>query len=68
MKEKTSDTTPAKIAVNVSEAAELISVSRPTMYEILNRSDFTGTFRVGSKRLISVEALREWVEKQTATE
>lgn len=63
---KVTDTMPTKLAVNVTEAAQLISVSRPTMYEILNRADFHGSFRIGSKRLVSVDALREWVEKQTA--
>lgn len=55
---------PAKLAVNVSEAAELLSVSRPTMYEIINREDFNGTFRIGAKRLISVDALKQWIENQ----
>lgn len=56
-----------KLAVNVSEAAEMLSVSRPTMYEILNRSDFNGDFRVGTKRLISVSALQEWIDRQIQT-
>ena len=55
-----------KLAVNVSEAAEMLSVSRPVMYEILNRADFNGAFRVGSKRLVSVAALQRWVDKQVA--
>ena len=59
------DTMPTKLAVNVSEAAQLISVSRPTMYEIMNRADFHGSFRIGSKRLVSVDALREWIKNQT---
>ena len=55
-----------KLAVNVSEDAEMLSVSRPVMYEILNRADFNGAFRVGSKRLVSVAALQRWVDKQVA--
>ena len=59
------ETMPRKLAVNVSEAAQMISVSRPTMYEIMNRSDFHGSFRIGSKRLVSVQALQEWITNQT---
>lgn len=54
-----------RLAVNVSEAAQMLGVSRPTMYEILNREDFKGDFRVGSKRLISVQALQDWIDRQT---
>lgn len=54
-----------KLTVNVSEAAELLSVSRPTMYQIINRADFKGSFYIGKKRLISVDALREWIKLQT---
>ena len=54
-----------KLAVNVSEAAAMLSVSRPTMYQILARDDFTGSFRVGNKHLISVAALQDWIAKQT---
>ena len=54
-----------RLSVNVSEAAALLSVSRPTMYEILNREDFTADFRIGSKHLISVKGLQEWIDKQT---
>lgn len=53
-----------KLAVNVSEAAEMLSVSRPTMYQILDRNDFAGAFRIGSKRLVSVAALQAWIDKQ----
>lgn len=55
-----------RLSVNVSEAAALLSVSRPVMYQILKREDFTADFKVGSKHLISVKGLQEWIEKQTA--
>ena len=56
---------PDRLTVSVAEAARLLSVSRPTMYEILNRADCNVDFKLGSRRLVSVAALREWVEKQT---
>ena len=54
-----------RLTVNVSEAAALLSVSRPVMYQIMNREDFTADFRVGSKHLISVKGLEAWIERQT---
>ena len=54
-----------KLAVNVTEMAELLSISRPFAYEILNREDFKGAFRIGGKRLVSVDYLREWIKRQT---
>lgn len=54
-----------KLAVCVSEMAQLLSISRPMAYQLLNREDFPNSFRVGNKRLISVAALQEWIAKQT---
>ena len=54
-----------RLAVSVAEAAQMLGVSRPTMYQILNREDFKGGFRVGAKWLISVQALQDWIERQT---
>lgn len=52
-----------KLAVSVTEAAELLSVSRPVMYQIINKEGFP-TWRQGGRRLISRELLAEWVKKQ----
>ena len=54
-----------KLAVSVSEAARMMGVSRPTMYAILNREDCHAGFRYGTRRYVSVDALREWIAKQT---
>lgn len=56
---------PSKLAVSVAEMAEMLSISRPTAYEILRRKDFTGAFKVGSRTLVSVAAIEQWIEKQT---
>jgi len=53
-----------KLVVNVTEAAKMCSVSRPTMYEILNRNDCKADFRLGTRRLVSVSALQNWIDKQ----
>lgn len=54
------------LAVSVSEAAAMLGVSRPTMYEILNRSDCNADFKLGQRRLVSVSALESWIAAQIA--
>ena len=54
-----------KLALDVTEAAALLGVSRPTMYQIMDRADFHAGFYVGRRRKISREGLSEWVRKQT---
>lgn len=56
---------PERLALSPQEAAELLGISRPTVYELMNRADFP-SFPVGSRRLISTKGLREWVDKQVA--
>lgn len=51
------------LAVNTTEAARLLDVSRPTLYQLLNRPDFP-SFRVGKRVLVSVAGLQEWVNQQ----
>ncbi len=55
------------LAVGATEAARLLGVSRPTLYQLLNRADFP-SFRVGSRVLISVSGLRDWIDRQTKEE
>ncbi|MBQ9662922.1 MAG: AlpA family phage regulatory protein [Oscillospiraceae bacterium] len=56
-------TTP-KLAVNTTELAEMMGISRPFCYELINRADFPKSFYVGTKRLHSVDAVREWIANQ----
>ena len=44
-------------------SARLLGVSKPTVYQMMNREDFPA-FKVGARTLISVEGLREWIRKQ----
>ncbi len=52
-----------KLAVSPAECAQLLGVSRPKVYDLIHRSDFPA-FKLGTRTLISVEGLREWVKKQ----
>ena len=52
-----------KLALTVDEAAKLLGVSRPTMYNIIHTASFP-CFKVGTRTLISRVKLAEWVEQQ----
>jgi len=54
-----------KLALSVTEAAELLGVSRPTVYTLIHRADFPA-FKLGSRTLISRAGLAKWVEEQSA--
>lgn len=56
------------IAVRSVEAARLMGVSRPKIYELAAREDFHGAFKFGGCTLFSVEALKEWVRAQCGAE
>lgn len=55
------------LAVGTAEAARLLGVSRPTVYQYIRRADFP-SFKLGNRTLVSVEGLREWIRRQTAKE
>ena len=52
-----------QICVSPTQAAALLGVSRPTVYQLMGRADFP-SFKVGSRRMIPVRELREWAGKQ----
>lgn len=54
-----------KLAYSPTETAQVLGVSRPTVYTLLKRADFPA-FKLGSRTLVSVEGLREWVLRQAA--
>lgn len=51
------------LAVSAAEAARLLGVSKPKIYDLMSRADFPA-FKLGGRTLISVDGLRRWVEKQ----
>lgn len=54
---------PEKLAYSVAEAARVVGVSRPTMYNWLNRPDFP-CLRVGGVVRIPVRAFEDWLNTQ----
>ena len=51
------------LAVSTAEAARLLGISRTKIYELIGCDGFP-SFKLGTRTLISVAGLREWVDKQ----
>ena len=56
-----------KATYTVKEAAAVIGVSLPTMYEITSREDFP-LLRVGRKKLVLKDRLHDWMNEQSRKE
>lgn len=52
------------LLVRVEEAAHILSLSRSTIYEMMDAGELPSVRR-GTARRIPVAALRAWVERQT---
>ena len=53
-----------KIALNITEAAEMLGISRNTMYrDLLHRQDFPA-FKIGGRVLIPRSKLEAWAKSQ----
>lgn len=52
-----------RLTYSPSEAAEVLGVSRPTVYTLIKQDGFPA-FKVGSRTLVSVDGLKKWVEAQ----
>lgn len=53
-----------KLALNASEVAAVMGVSRPTVYELMRREDFP-VVHIGTRKLVPRSKLEEWLERQT---
>lgn len=51
------------LAVSAAEAARLLGVSKPMIYQYIHQDGFPA-FKLGNRTLVSVDGLREWVKKQ----
>lgn len=54
-----------KIAVSISEAAEMVGISRSALYPRLMSGEVP-TVVIGGRRVVPVAQLREWVDSQLA--
>ena len=53
------------LAVSPNEAARLCSIGRTTLYAALSSGELKSV-KIGTRRLITMDALREWLTKNEA--
>ena len=59
---------PSDLAVSVEDAAKLIGIGRTEIYKAIKQGSLA-SLKIGKRRLIRVETLREWLaalEQRTA--
>ena len=59
---------PSGLAVRVEDAAKLVGIGRTEIYKAIKGGSLA-SLKIGKRRLIRVEALREWLaalERRTA--
>lgn len=59
-------TNPSEALVSPEDAAQLMGVSRPFVYKLLDRGELPTVSQVGKRRRTSVSAALAWVEGQQA--
>ena len=57
--------TPTKLGISVTEAAELLGISRNQAYELARRDDFP-SLNIGGRIVVSLRGLEDWVDRQAA--
>lgn len=53
-----------RLAYSPAEAAQVLGVSKPTVYTLLRRQGFP-SLKVGTRTLIPADGLREWLRHQS---
>ncbi|SMY09954.1 helix-turn-helix domain-containing protein [Flavimaricola marinus] len=54
------------LAVSPNEAARLCSIGRTTLYAALSSGELK-SIKIGTRRLITLEALRDWLKRNETT-
>lgn len=54
------------LAVSPNEAARICSIGRTTLYAALSSGELKST-KIGTRRLITIDALRSWLKKNEQT-
>ena len=53
-----------KLAYSLTETAQVLGVSRPTVYALIKQPGFP-VFQIGGRKLVSVEGSKNWIRDQT---
>lgn len=56
-----------RLTLTVTETAQTLNVSRPTVYRLIERTDFPA-LRIGRRVLVSRAGLRDWIARQAGKE
>ncbi|MGH1491807.1 MAG: helix-turn-helix domain-containing protein [Acidimicrobiales bacterium] len=59
------NTPDPKLAYSIEEAAELLSIKRDSIYELIH-TDQLGSFKIGSRRLIARQHLEDFIAAKVA--
>jgi len=59
---------PDKPVMNVAEVANMLGISKPSVYDMTERADFTALVRIGKRKLILTHKFIEWLEAQASKE
>lgn len=51
------------IGISASQAAALLGVSKPKIYELMSRKDFPAC-KLGGRTVISYDGLKEWIKRE----
>lgn len=54
-----------RLLLTVDQAAEALAVGRDAVYDLMNAGELV-SIRIGTRRLVSVEALRRFIERREA--
>lgn len=54
------------LAVSPNEAARICSIGRTTLYAALSSGDLKSV-KIGTRRLITLDALRDWLKRNETT-
>lgn len=58
---------PKRLLLSLADAAEVLSMKRTSMYELISRGDVVSV-KIGKRRLVTAESLEAYVERLTAGE
>lgn len=54
-----------RLLLTVDQAAEALAIGRDAVYDLMNSGELV-SIRIGSRRLVSVDALRRFIETREA--
>lgn len=54
-----------KMLLSISEAAAMLGISRPSIYQLIHSADFP-IVRLGGRVLVPVRQLQEWLDEQVS--